>query len=480
VSDGLALKHHGRTKIIATVGPASRAPEKLTALILAGANVFRLNMAHGELAYHAETLAAIRTVSKELKRPVGVLVDLAGPKIRLGELPGGQIDCRLGDAYVFIRGEQPATPEELVTTYPLLVDEVAPGNTIMLADGAVSMLVEEKTKDRVRCRVVQPGLVRSRQGLNLPGAKLSAPAMDDDDRDHARWAAENGIDFIGLSFVRQASDVRELKNLLSQRGSPAQVIAKIEKPEALAALEEIVAAADGVMVARGDLGVEIDVARMPIVQKQIIAACQRHQKPVIIATQMLESMQTNRRPTRAEVTDIANAIIDGGDACMLSGETAIGQYPCEAVEMMNQVALATEELYRDRPPLPPAGAVTGLHPITRAVVHGAGQIAFEIKAALIVVASHSGATGLALSKQRNYAPIVGVSDSAECLRQMSLLWGILPLPDAPTANSNDLLDFVVGWGLRSGRLHSGDHVVLVAGVGLGSGAHNMVRVHRVA
>ena len=315
-----------------------------------------------------------------------------------------------------------------MTTYPLLVDEVAVGNTIMLADGAVSMLVEEKTDDHVRCRVVQPGLVRSRQGLNLPGAKLSAPAMDDDDREHARWAAENGIDFIGLSFVRQAADVRELKNLLAQRGSPAQVIAKIEKPEALAVLEEIVTAADGVMVARGDLGVEIDVARMPMVQKQIIATCQRHQKPVIIATQMLESMQSSRRPTRAEVTDIANAIIDGGDACMLSGETAIGQYPCEAVEMMNQVALATEELYRDRAPLPPtAFSVAGLHPITRAVVHGAGQIAFEIKASLIIVASHSGATGLALSKQRNYPPIVGVSDSQECLRQMSLLWGIIPL-----------------------------------------------------
>jgi pyruvate kinase len=481
VSDGPTLKHHGRTKIIATVGPACRHPEGLAALIEAGANIFRLNMAHGEIAHHAEVLASIRKVSKQLKRPIGVLVDLAGPKIRLGELPGGQLDCKLGDSFCFIRGDVPKAADELVTTYPLLVDEVAKGNTIMLADGAVSMVVEEKTEDHIRCRVVQPGLVRSRQGLNLPGAKLSAPAMDDDDREHARWAAENGIDFIGLSFVRQAADVRELKNLLSQRGSPAQVIAKIEKPEALLVLEDIVTAADGVMVARGDLGVEIDVARMPMVQKQIIATCQRHQKPVIIATQMLESMQNSRRPTRAEVTDIANAIIDGGDACMLSGETAIGQYPCEAVEMMNQVALATEELYRDRAPLPPtAFSVAGLHPITRAVVHGAGQIAFEIKAALIVVASHSGATGLALSKQRNYPPIVGVSDSQECLRQMSLLWGIIPVIDAPTANSGDLLEFVVSWGLRNGMLRSGDHVVLVAGVGLGSGAHNMVRVHRVS
>jgi pyruvate kinase len=481
VSDSSTLRQHGRTKIIATVGPACREPAGLAALIEAGANVFRLNMAHGELAMHGETLAAIRKVSAELKRPVGVLVDLAGPKIRLGELPGGQIECRRDETFYFIRGDQPASADQLVTTYPLLVDEVAVGNTIMLADGAVGMLVEEKTKEHLRCRVVQSGLVRSRQGLNLPGAKLSAPAMDDDDREHARWAADNGIDFIGLSFVRQPADVVELKNLLAQRGSPAQVIAKIEKPEAVAALEEIVMVADGVMVARGDLGVEIDVAKMPMVQKQIIATCQRHQKPVIIATQMLESMQSSRRPTRAEVTDIANAIIDGGDACMLSGETAIGQYPAEAVEMMNQVALATEELYRDRAPLPPtAFTVAGLHPITRAVVHGVGQIAAEIKAALIVVASRSGATALTLSKQRNYPPIVGVSDSEECLRQMSLMWGIIPVSGAPTANSGDLLEFVVSWGLRNGRLRSGDHVVLVAGLGLGSGAHNMVRVHRVS
>ena len=304
--------------------------------------------------------------------------------------------------------------------------------------------------------------------------------MDDEDRRHAAWAAENGIDFVGLSFVRQATDVRELKSFLLNRESTAWVIAKIEKPEALDELDEIVMAADGIMVARGDLGVEISVAQMPLVQKRIIAACQRLQKPVIIATQMLESMQNSRRPTRAEVTDIANAILDGGDACMLSGETAIGHYPREAVEMMNQVALATEEMYRNRP-LQPPGAIsaTGLLPVTKAVVWGAGQIAVEMKAKLIVAASHSGATALALSKQRSYAPVVGVSDAEDTQRHMTLLWGVIPLATAPVANSGELLDYVVRWGLQDHSLQSGDYLVLVAGVGLGSGAHNMVRVHKV-
>jgi pyruvate kinase len=257
------------------------------------------------------------------------------------------------------------------------------------------------------------------------------------------------------------------------------VIAKIEKPEALDCLNEIVAVADGVMVARGDLGVEIDIARTPLVQKQIIAACLRYQKPVIIATQMLESMQHSQRPTRAEVTDIANAILDGADACMLSGETAVGQYPREAVAMMNRVALITEELYRERPPVAFGENASGLHQITRAVVCGAAEVATKLKAALIVVASHNGATALALSKQRNYAPIVGISDRREILQQMSLMWGIVPLPGAPTGNSNELLDFVVRWGLSGGAVQKGDHLVLVAGVGLGTVAHNMVRVHHV-
>jgi pyruvate kinase len=477
---GLKSRLRARTKVIATVGPACEQPEQLADLILAGADIFRLNMAHGGGAEQDQRLAAIRKVSAELGRPIAVLVDLAGPKIRLGQLPDDMIDCPLGGEFRFVRGSQPCTATDLTTTYKPLVDELQVNDAVMLADGTVSMIVVEKTRDFARCRVVQPGMIRSRQGLNLPGAKLSAPAMDVDDRENAIWAAENEIDFVGLSFVRDPHDVRELKELLRLRGSRTRVIAKIEKQEALDQLEKIIGESDGIMVARGDLGVEIDVAQMPVVQKRIVSTCREYQKPVIIATQMLDSMQHSRRPTRAEVTDVANAILDGGDACMLSGETAIGRYPREAVDMMNQVALATEELFRKNVPQPPgAFRAEGLHPITSAVVYGAGHIAAEIDARLIAVASHSGATALALSKQRTYVSIVGVSDSPQTLRQMCLYWGVIPLAGIPIGSNEQVLDAVSAWGLADGAVESGDHILLVAGTGLGRGLHDQVVVHRV-
>lgn len=469
-----------RTKIVATIGPACRSVPQLTSLVNAGVDVFRVNMAHGSIAEHTETVGMIRQVSRELDRPIGILVDLGGPKIRLGELPGGQLDLAPNASVRFVRGGVSEKADELICSYEPLVDEVKVGNMIMLADGCVSLLVEEKGPKHAQCRVIQAGLVRSRQGVNLPGAKLSVPSMSEADWVHAQWAAEINVDFVSLSFVRTPVEVRLLKELLRTRGSRAKVIAKIEKQEAIDELDAIVEAADGVMVARGDLGVEIDVAKMPVVQKRIISACHTRQKPVIVATQMLDSMQNSRRPTRAEVTDVANAILDGGDACMLSGETAIGLYPREAVEMMSQVAEATEELFRDRAPLPAEGySPEGLHPITGATVLGAGQIAAKLSARLNIVVSHSGATALAISKQRNFIPTVGVSDSETTLRQMCLYWGVIPMPAAPTASSAEVLDFVTAWGLESGRLSKGDHLVLVAGVGLGTGSHNFVRVHQV-
>ncbi len=474
------LAKRSRTKIVATIGPACRSVEQLKVLVTTGVDVFRLNMAHGSIEEHTETAGMIRQVSRDLNRPIGILVDLAGPKIRLGELPGGQIDLQQGCPVKFVRGKSSDKTDELVCTYAPLVDEVSVGNTIMLADGCVSMLVEDKGPNYVQCRVVQAGLIRSRQGVNLPGAKLSVPSMSEADWTHAQWAAEQEADFVSLSFVRTPVEVRLLKELLRTRGSKAKVIAKIEKQEAIDQLEEIVAASDGIMVARGDLGVEIDVARMPVVQKSIIAMCHKHQKPVIVATQMLDSMQSSRRPTRAEVTDVANAILDGGDACMLSGETAIGMFPKEAVEMMSHVALATEELYRDRGPQAPGEFLPdGLHQITGAAVFGAGHIAVKLAAKLIVVVSHSGATALALSKQRNFVFTVGISDSETTLRQMCLYWGVIPLPAAPTGSSIELLDYVNQWALEAERVNKGEHIVLVAGVGLGTGSHNLVRVHQV-
>ena len=396
---------NSQTKIVATVGPACDGEDKLAELIAAGVDVFRLNMAHADHRQQDVRLAMIRAAAARASRTVGVLVDLAGPKMRLGALPGDRLLCRTGERVRFVRGEaaetaapasggdvpSTAVTPDLTTTYAPLIDELQPGNRVMLADGIVGLVVEAVEKDAAVCRVVQSGLIRSRQGVNLPGVKLSVPALNDIDRENAAWAAKSGIDFVGLSFVRRAEDICELKELLAAAATGdgnvgPHVIAKIEKPEALENLAAIVAAADGVMVARGDLGVEIDIAEVAVAQKQIIAECRRQGKPVIIATQMLDSMQHSRLPTRAEVADVSNAILDGADACMLSGETAVGDYPQETVEMMHRIALAAEGLLTDhgdegqfpqgveRDTAPPTR--TSAHPlnaVTVAVVSQAGR-----------------------------------------------------------------------------------------------------------
>ncbi|MGC4004130.1 MAG: pyruvate kinase [Pirellulales bacterium] len=475
----ISLLTETRTKIVATVGPACRSEAKLTELVEAGVDVFRLNMAHASRDEHMEVVRWIRGVEKTLGRPVAILADLAGPKIRLGELPNDFLECREGEVYRFVRG-QPNSPNELYCTYEQMVDDVNVGNTIMLADGTVGMVVESKGPDYAECRVTQSGEIRSRQGVNLPGAKLSVRSMSSEDWQNAVWAAESGIDFVSLSFVRSPVEVRLLKELLHTSGSKAKVVAKIEKPEALEHLEAIVEATDVVMVARGDLGVEIDVARMPMVQKQIVAMCHRYQRPVICATQMLDSMEHSKRPTRAEVTDVANAILDGCDATMLSGETAIGEYPRYAVEMMRRIASATEEQFFNKKLLPdPDKLPEGLLPVTQAVVRGASAIALELDAKLIVAASKSGVTALAASKLRTKTPILGVSNSDTTLRQMCLYWGVTPLAEVNAKEFLGIVESVTKWGASTGNLVVGDRVVVVAGHGLGTGGHNMAIVQEI-
>ncbi len=473
--------HHPicRTKIVATLGPASSSRKMLDRLLAAGVDVFRMNMAHGGRDHQQRVLEEIRAAAKAAGRPVAVLVDLAGPKIRLMELPEGEIYCAPGAEYRFVRGT-PRAPNELATTYESLIDDLDVGDRVMLADGTVSLRVIEKGADHARCEVVQEGLIRSRQGVNLPGVKLRTPAMTDVDRDNATWAAEAGADFIGLSFVRKAEDVHQLRHLLLEKRSRARIIAKIEKPEALDSLTDIISAADGAMVARGDLGVEIDVARMGVVQKQIISACNAMQKPVIVATQMLESMHGNLYPTRAEATDVANAVLDGADACMLSGETAVGQHPVEAVAMMQRIAIATEQLFQQRQLKAPSGTrMIGLHPITQAMVQGASGIARQLEAALIVVASHSGATALALSNRRNFVPVIGTSDAPTSLRQMCLFWGVIPVENAPVHDSLLLARFIEDWGKQHDMLTAGQRIVIVRGTALGAAVRNLLVVHEV-
>ncbi|MGI9430430.1 MAG: pyruvate kinase [Bythopirellula sp.] len=477
-----------RTKIVATVGPACCELEQLSNLIRAGANVFRLNMAHGEPEQQQVFVDRIRQLGEELNEPIAILADLSGPKFRLGELETESICCGRDDTFFFVK-ENPTSSIELTTSYEPLVDEISVGDQVMLADGTVSMVVEELWPGKARLRVVQEGTIRSRQGINLPGVHLSAPAISVDDHKHAIWAAKAGLDFVSLSFVRSPDEVRTLKDIVRSSGSQASVIAKIEKREALNRLDEIVAEADGVMVARGDLGVEIDVAEMPLEQKRIIKKCQEFHKPVIIATQMLDSMHENQRPTRAEVTDVANAILDGADACMLSGETAIGQYPTEAVSMMNRIARATEASIVGQP-LRASGAkrADGLHEVTSAVVHGAGSMAHRLNAKLVVVASHSGRTALALSQQRSFVPTIGVSTQEATLRQMCLYWGVTPLRGAPACNAEQLIKHTDRWACQHGLATKDDRIVIVGGshlaagsedVQVASGVHDIVIVHEV-
>lgn len=480
MNDPTSFLSLARTKIVATVGPACRGVDKLAALIEAGADVFRLNMAHGSTDDHALALAEIRAASAKVGRIVGTLVDLAGPKIRLGVLHEDPTMCQLGTEYRFVRGTKSSAPTDLVSNYERLVDELQIGNTVMLADGTVGMLVTSRTADAVTCRVTAAGTIRGRQGINLPGAQLTVPAMTADDRQHAVWAAQNEIDFVSLSFVRTPVEILQLKDLLLSHNSPALVVAKIEKGEALERLEEIVSASDAVMVARGDLGVETDITEMPVAQKRIISVCRRMMKPVIVATQMLDSMHRSPRPTRAEVTDVANAILDGADACMLSGETAIGDFPLEAVSTMDRVMRATERMLDQQPPQPPPQAAhSGVHPITAATVYGASRIASQLTARLVVVATRSGGTARVLSKLHETIVAVGVSDSDATLRRMTLFWGIMPLAGAPVGNGPQLRAFIVEWGRKEGFLRTGDRVVYVTGSEVIPTAHNLVVVHEV-
>lgn len=473
------VSERASTKIVATVGPACSSMEQLGQLIAAGVDVFRINTAHGDQTQHDGLLENIRAAAAKQDRPIATLVDLSGPKIRLGRLAEDPLVCSLNAQFSFVRGDNARAPHELTANYPRLVDELDEGDRVLLADGTVEMLVMEKERDRVLCKVVLPGVLRSRQGVNLPGVKLSVPSMTDRDRDAAIWAGKRNVDYVSLSFVRSAQDMHALRGLLEESGSQAWTISKIEKPEALAALDEIVLASDGIMVARGDLGVEIDIEETPFQQKRIIETCARYRRPVIVATQMLDSMQQASRPTRAEASDVANAILDGADACMLSGETAIGQYPRESVEMMNRIMLSTEALMQDRhfQRVKPDQEKARIRPVTEALVAGSGQIARRLDARLVAIKTKTGRTALAKAKQRDLIPTIAVSTSEETLRRMALFWGIEPLRGAPE-DVEALGDFIGHWGKRHGAIAAGDLIVLMTSGEFGA-AQNRVAVHQI-
>jgi pyruvate kinase len=458
-----------RTKIVATIGPASRSPAALRQLIEAGVNVFRLNFAHGTHEEHAAVLADIRRLSREMDRHVAVLQDLCGPKMRLGIIPGDVVDCQLGEEFTLLSDRLTDSPRELTCSYRDLPNNLKPGETVLFADGTVAMSVTEVGPGRARLRVTLPGTLRSRQGLNLPGSDLNVKSLTDKDLQDLDWTASHAdeVQFVGLSFVRSEEDVANLRRELAARKCAARVVVKIEKPQAVLHLEGIVAATDAVMVARGDLGVEMDVRRVPAIQKRVIALCNQLHRPVITATQMLNSMEHSSRPTRAEASDVFNAVLDGTDAVMLSGESAVGRYPREAVLTMRQICAEAEAYLKANGPGPVPVALTSLaglvEPITEAAVDAAVLVAKRLDVPLIVVATNTGRTALALSNRRPTTTVLALTPSEQVARLLALCWGVTATVAPEKLGLQQEMAFAINRARTRQLVRPGQHVVLVEG-----------------
>lgn len=468
------------TKIVATVGPASRSPERIDQLIRAGVDVFRLNFSHGSHDDHAATYRLIHESSRALARPVAILMDLCGPKLRLGQLPDGQVECLLGQEFEIVPADQPAAPGRLTCTYPGLQRDLKPGQSVLFADGQVAMVVQEADPERARLRATQPGTLRSNQGINLPETALGLPSLTEKDLNDLDWAASNPVDYIALSFVQTAADVAGLRRELVARRIDARVIAKIEKPRAVEDFAAIAGLVDAVMVARGDLGVEMDVVKVPGVQKRLIGQARFHGKPGIVATEMLASMERSSRPTRAEASDVFNAVLDGADAVMLSAETAVGQYPIEAVRMMSRI-VAEAEAGR----LVSAGsrmgreAMGGMTDSTCAIVRAAAAACQLLEPALIVAETATGRTALALSDLRLPTPVVALSSDPAVVRSMCLFWGITPLGVPDLSDATAALRVAIRWAAAQGMVLEGQTVLTILGRLPGHRAHQSLRIHQV-
>ena len=465
-----------RAKIVCTMGPAVEADGKVEQLIAAGMNMARLNLSHGTYVEHQSRLDAVRSAAKKAGVPVAILVDLQGPKIRLARFANGPHDLSRGDVFTITTDDIEGTKDRVGTTYKGLPGDCKAGDRILIDDGKVTVEVTSVTKTDVITKVIEPGAVSNNKGINLPGVAVSVPALSEKDIDDLRWGLKAGADFIALSFVRSADDITDVHRIMDEEGIRVPVIAKIEKPQAVANLPGIVAAFDGIMVARGDLGVELPIEDVPLVQKHCIELARDAAKPVIVATQMLDSMITNSRPTRAEATDCANAVLDGADALMLSGETSVGEFAIEAVETMARIIQKTEEggLERIRPiinaPRTKGGAIT----------KAATEVGAIVGAKYLVAFTQSGDSARRMSRLRSAIPILALTPEVGTYNRLALTWGVEPVISEMVKHTDDMVKQVDALLIESGRVKKGENVMIVAGSPPGiPGSTNAMRVHIV-
>jgi len=470
-----------KTKIVCTLGPSSHSPETIEKMMKAGMDVARLNFSHGGHREHADRIRLIRQTAERLSLPVGILADIAGPKIRVGEIAGGSVELETGQDFILTDRDVPGGADEVSVSYPNLPRLVKKGDVILLSDGSLELEVISTSARKIRCRVTIGGTLGSRKGINLPTRSSGIPILTEKDRKDLLFIARRGVDFIGLSFVRTGAEVEEVRRWLKRRRCSTPLIAKIEKPEAVENIEEIIAAADGIMVARGDLGVEIPFAEVPIIQKKVIFQAHRAGKPVITATQMMMSMVSSPRPTRAEVSDVSGAIFDGTDAVMLSEETAAGKYPVRAVEAMAAIAREVEAdpVYRKwiRDWIGRMLEEEDRLPVEESVARSACFLAAGIGADRIIVHTASGSAARRVAKYRPAAPVLAVTSSEETYRSLSLTWGAEAVMIPPPKNFEEMISRAAAAGMESGRLKKGDRAVVTAGVPINHPGHtNVIRV----
>ena len=468
-----------KTKIICTIGPASENEEVLRELMLAGMNVARFNFSHGTHEEQKQKLAKVIKISSELNLPIATLLDTKGPEIRLRDFVDGKAELESGQLFILTTEEMLGTKEKAAITYKNLKNDIAVGSTILIDDGKIEMTVEKIEGEEIHCRVVNGGKVSNHKGINAPGAQLSMPFISDVDCEDIKFCAQMGYDFLAASFVRSKEDILEVRKILDEFGSKAQVIAKIENMQGIENLDAILEVSDGIMVARGDMGVEVPLEEVPSLQKMMIKKAVAQGKHVITATQMLESMITNPRPTRAETADVANAIYDGTTAIMLSGESAAGAYPVEAVKTMARIAERTEEDIDYKSRLQKI-VTNGEYDITTAISHATCTTAMDLNAAAIITVTMSGFTANMISRYKPGCPIIGCSVNPRVCRQLNLAWGVQPLLMMKEETADDLFEDAQRLAVKAGYLKKGDVAVLTAGVPLGvSGNTNMIRVIEV-